>query len=393
MKTQKSKIIIYIITVILSLVYIFGCGSYTSQNLELFNNENSLSVKATVTKISRSEELPNPYVAEAEPDTLIHFNVEFKSGEQKGETGTALQLIDGYMKNVTHPVKKGDSVYLYYATDGEYMGGWMFADFNRLDKIIALAVIFFIALIIFGRFQGFNTIVSLSLTCAAVIFVFIPAVLNGKNIYLWAILTCIFTIVMTLIVVYGITKKSIGAALGCFAGVGLAGTLAIIMDKFLNLTGYLNSDSYQLTMLGINIRGVIFGAIIIGAMGAIMDIAISISSSLYEVREKAESIIPSDLILSGFTIGRDILGTMSNTLVLAYIGSSLSVILVLAVYSPSPLELLNRESIIIELLQSLVGIIAILGTIPLTSVLCSFLYGGKNEAAYLTTKNFHQEEE
>jgi len=269
----------------------------------------------------------------------------------------------------------------------------MFADFNRFDKIIVLAVVFFIALIIFGRFQGFNTIVSLSLTCAAVICVFIPAVLNGKNIYLWSILTCIFIIVMTLIVIYGINKKSIGAALGCFAGVGLAGILTLIMDKILNLTGYVSSDSYQLTMLGIDIRAIIFGAIIIGAMGAIMDIAISISSSLFEVREKAESIIPSELIRSGFTIGRDILGTMSNTLVLAYIGSSLSVILVLAVYSPNPLELLNRERIIVELLQSLVGIMAILGTIPLTAVLCSFLYGGKNEDNYLIVKKFHEEEE
>lgn len=393
MKTNKKRLFTYILTVILSLAYIFGCGSYVSGGLKLFNDNGNLSVKATITKISRSEEIPNPYVAEAEPDTLIHFNAQLKSGEHKGENVKALQLIDGYMKNVTHSVKKGDSVYLYYATDGEYAGSWMFADFNRFDKIIVLAVVFFIALIIFGRFQGFNTIVSLSLTCAAVICVFIPAVLNGKNIYLWSILTCIFTIVMTLIVVYGINKKSIGAALGCFAGVGLAGILTLIMDKILNLTGYVSSDSYQLTMLGIDIRAIIFGAIIIGAMGAIMDIAISISSSLFEVREKAESIIPSELIRSGFTIGRDILGTMSNTLVLAYIGSSLSVILVLAVYSPNPLELLNRERIIVELLQSLVGIMAILGTIPLTAVLCSFLYGGKNEDNYLIVKKFHEEEE
>lgn len=393
MKLNRKRLITYIITVVLSLIYIFGCGSYARQNLDLFNNESNLSVKATVTKISRSEEIPNPYVAEAEPDTLLHFDVEFKSGKHKGESGTAIQLIDGYMKNVTHSVKKGDSVYLYYATEGEHIGSWMFADFNRFDKIILLAVVFFIALIIFGRFQGFNTVVSLSLTCAAVICVFIPAVLSGKNIYFWSILTCVFTIVMTIIIVYGITKKSIGAALGCFAGVGLAGILTFVMDKILNLTGYVSSDSYQLTMLGIDIRAVIFGAIIIGAMGAIMDIAISISSSLYEVREKAESIIPTDLIRSGFTIGRDILGTMSNTLVLAYIGSSLSVILVLAVYSPSPLELLNRERIIVELLQSLVGIMAILGTIPLTAVICSFLYGGKNEDSYLVTKKFHEEEE
>ena len=259
----------------------------------------------------------------------------------------------------------------------------MFADYNRLDKIIGLGLVFFLALVIFGHMKGVNTIVSLSLTCAAVILVFIPAVLNGKNIYLWSCITCIFTIVMTLIIVYGINKKSTGAALGCFAGVALAAAFTIVMDRLMKLTGFINSDSYQLTQLNINIRAVIFGGVIIGAIGAIMDIAISISSSLYEVREKAESITASDLMHSGFNIGRDILGTMSNTLVLAYIGSSLSVILVLVVYSPSLLELLNRERIIVELLQSLVGITAILGTIPLTSALCALLYGGKNEDMYL----------
>lgn len=393
MKTRRNRILVYVITVVLSLLYIFGCNRYVVNGLSLFNNDSALSVKASVTKISRTDEIKNPYVPDAEPDKLIHFDVELKNGSHKGEKTSALQLIDGYMTNVTHSVQKGDEVYLYYATDGEYSGYLMFADYNRFGKIILLAIFFFAALVLFGRFQGFNTIVSLSLTCAAVVMVFIPAVLNGKNIYFWAILTCIFTIIMTLIVVYGIDKKSIGAALGCFAGVGLAALLTLIMDRAMKLTGYVSSDSYQLTQLGIDIRAVVFGGIVIGAMGAIMDIAISISSSLYEVREKAESIIPTDLIRSGFNIGRDILGTMSNTLVLAYIGSSLSVILVLAVYSPSPLELLNRERIVIELLQSLVGIIAILGTIPLTAVLCSFLYGGKNEDMYLRIQQNKIEEE
>ena len=387
MKPTKKRIITYILTVLLSIVYLFGAHIYVSGGLQVFNNESELSAKAKVTRISRVEETVDPYLAEAgfeaEPNQVIHFEAELQNGDSKGKTTSAIQLIDGYMSEVTHPVKKGDSVYLYYSNEGEYTGNWMFADYNRLDKIIGLGLVFFLALVIFGHMKGVNTIVSLSLTCAAVILVFIPAVLNGKNIYLWSCITCIFTIVMTLIIVYGINKKSTGAALGCFAGVALAAAFTIVMDRLMKLTGFINSDSYQLTQLNINIRAVIFGGVIIGAIGAIMDIAISISSSLYEVREKAESITASDLMHSGFNIGRDILGTMSNTLVLAYIGSSLSVILVLVVYSPSLLELLNRERIIVELLQSLVGITAILGTIPLTSALCALLYGGKNEDMYL----------
>lgn len=382
MNSKKTKIFIYVLTVIISFLYIFGGSSYFTRSLNLFSDSSAYSLNAKITKIRRVELKENDYMFEAgiesPPNKLIHFNAKILSGEDKGKDIKGVQYIDGYMSSNVHEVKKGDNVYLYYSTDGEFAGKWMFADFNRFNTILLLAFMFFALLILFGKMQGFNTIVSLGFTCAAVLLVFIPAVLSGHNIYLWTIITCVYTITMTLIIVYGINKKSIGAALGCFTGVLLAGIITLIMDKALKLTGLLNAESYQLTQLSINLKAVIFGAILIGAMGAIMDISISISSSLFEVRENADVITIPDLITSGFNIGRDILGTMSNTLVLAYIGSSLSVILVLIVYSPSIMELLNREQIIVELLQSLVGIISILGTIPLTAIICSFLYGAKN---------------
>lgn len=384
----KTRIISYILTIILSTAFLYFGHLYTAKNLTLFENSGeTYSKRVKITKITNTEESIDQYLLDAgiqsQPDIKINFEAKVLNGENKGEKIKAVQLIDGYMSKVSRPVEKGNTVYLYYSTEGDYAGTWMFADYDRLGKIIILLLLFFVALIIFGRFQGINTIISLSLTCLSVLWVFIPAVLTGKNIYLWSILTCVYSIIVTLIIVYGIDKKSICATLGCSSGILIAGVLTLIMDKVMSLTGFVNQDCYYLTEMNINLRALIFGAILIGAMGAIMDISISISSSLYEVRDKAESITISDLIGSGFTIGRDILGTMSNTLVLAYIGSSLSVILVLCIYSASILELLNRERIIVELLQSLVGIIAILGTIPLTSIICGFIYRGKNEDNYL----------
>ena len=385
---KHKRIIIYIITVIISVLYLFFGHIYTANGIKVFSTDlGMMSCRARITKITKTEEIENNITEEtgikAEADKRIYFECTALSRANKGEKIKAVQLIDGYMSGIAKPVNKGDTVYLYYSNEGDFSGSWIFADYDRLGKLIWLALLFFAALVLFGKTQGFNTIVSLSLTCAGVIWVFIPAVITCKNVYFWAVTTCVFTIVMTLIIVYGINKKSIAAAFGCFSGLITAGVITVIMDRLMKLSGYLSEDHYYLTRLGINIRAVIFGAIIIGAVGAIMDISISISSALFEVREKAESIIPSDIIKSGFNIGRDILGTMSNTLILAYIGSSLSVILVLIIYSAAPLELLNRERVIVELLQSLVGIIAILATIPLTSVICGLFYGGKNESMYL----------
>ena len=186
---------------------------------------------------------------------------------------------------------------------------------------------------------------------------------------------------MTLLIVNGANVKSLSAGIGCVGGVLVAGGLAVIMDKFLKLTGIINEQSVFLQMLNpehpIDLKAIIFASIIIGAVGAIMDVAISIASSLNEIQAQNADISFRKLYTSGITIGRDIMGTMTNTLILAYIGSSLSVVLLLTSSAPSLTYMLNTEMIIVEMLQSLVGSMGILLTLPLTSLISAFLYTKK----------------
>jgi uncharacterized membrane protein len=150
------------------------------------------------------------------------------------------------------------------------------------------------------------------------------------------------------------------------------------MDRLLHLTGVVDENSRYLTNLPldnpINLKAIIFAGIIIGAMGAVEDVATSIASSLWEIKEKAGKIKFDSLFRSGITIGRDIMGSMSNTLILAYIGSSLSVVLILSVFSGSLLALLNMEMIVVEILQALIGSLGILFSMPLTALVCSIIY-------------------
>ena len=128
----------------------------------------------------------------------------------------------------------------------------------------------------------------------------------------------------------------------------------------------------------INLRALIFAMITIGAMGAVMDVAMDIASSLYEVKRHAPQIRDRELFKSGMNIGRDVMGTMANTLVLAYIGSSLCSILLKISYAYSFNQLMNTESIVVELLNALVGSMAILLTIPLTAFVCCVMYKGRH---------------
>jgi uncharacterized membrane protein len=114
--------------------------------------------------------------------------------------------------------------------------------------------------------------------------------------------------------------------------------------------------------------------IIVGALGAVMDVAMSMSSSLYELRVKSPGITPQELMKSGVTIGRDMLGTMANTLVLAYIGSSLTCVLLMVAYNANLQQVINKEVIIADILQALAGSMGMLLALPLTSAVCAIVY-------------------
>lgn len=273
-------------------------------------------------------------------------------------------------------VRPGDTVIMKNYKIEDLGTDWAVENFKRSNVLFILIAAFAVLVIIFGRSKGFRTIISLAYTCLAVFLVFIPAVLGGRNIYVTSIAICVFIIFMTLLLVNGADKKTLCAALGCVGGVLTAAIITVIMSKVMIFAGYTNEDSYYLTMLPkpVNLKALNFAAIIIGAVGAVMDVAMSLSSSLYEMKEKIPDISFKSLVSSGLAIGRDMMGTMSNTLVLAYIGSSVSCVLLLLTYADSLADVLNREMIAYEILQAIAGSLGILLAIPLTTLVCGVFY-------------------
>ena len=149
------------------------------------------------------------------------------------------------------------------------------------------------------------------------------------------------------------------------------------MDRALVLTGLVDDNAMYLYLLRedrpIDLKAIIFAAILIGAIGAVMDVAMDLSSSLQELSIHSAHPTFASLSRSGFTIGRDIMGTMANTLVLAYLGGSLAVVLLFAAYAPTLTHLFNREMIAVEILQALAGSLGILASIPITSLVGGWL--------------------
>ena len=342
--------------------------------------EDDLVVKAKVLAIThRYKASPEDEKALFHQGINIEFNAEILSGSNRGKVVSCLQNMDENNPYNIAEVEKGDKVLLSFFSSGTE-NYWLMTEFIRTDFLIFLFGLFVVCVILFGRFKGVTTIASLSLTCLCIFNVLIPSILSGKNIYVWSVAVCLYIILMTETLISENRKKCITASLGCIAGSVTVGILTLASDKFLKLTGFLNEESMYLKYIiegeEINLKAIIFASILIGAVGAIMDVSISISSSLYELSLKASDNSFSSLMSSGMSIGRDIMGTMANTLVLAYIGSSMALTILLFAYSQTYLALFNREIIVVEILNAIVGSFALLLTIPLTSFISAVSFSG-----------------
>lgn len=372
------KVLVYLAVLLFSAVFIYYGNQYInnmgSDDGILYDREEELDT-LVFAKISSIDEIIEETTDLAQKEIKFTASI-IHDKEHQNQLVQGKQMIKAEDINAI-PVSVGDKVALLSFGD-EYL----FQYYYRFEQVMVLGAVLMACLLLMGGIKGFNTILSLALTCLSIFFVFIPSIKAGFNIYFSTILISLYIVGMTLIIIYGLSKKSMTAALGCITGIVFSGLLSILMNAWMKLTGYINDDMYLLSNLfgiQVDVKAILFSMITIGALGAIMDVSISITSSLCELKENNPSISSSALIRSGFSIGRDIMGTMANTLILAYIGSSLVVVLLYAGSNYPLLSILNKEEIVFEFLQSLIGSLSLMVTIPFTSFLASILLVGQNK--------------
>ncbi len=246
-------------------------------------------------------------------------------------------------------------------------------DHLRYPYLLYITGLFLASLLLIGGKQGIKAIITLSFTCFCIIKIYIPLVISGNNPIITSIAICSSVIVISFLIISGFNRKTLTAICGTIGGVIVAGSLAYFIGGIANLTGIESEEvellSYISSASSIDFKGVLFGGIIMGALGAIMDVSMSISSSMYEI-EIANPRIPTfQLIQSGMNVGIDIMGTMSNTLILAYLGGSINVILVFLIYNHSFVAFINSDPIASEIIRAMTGSIGLVTTIPLTAFL------------------------
>ncbi len=245
-----------------------------------------------------------------------------------------------------------------------------FHSYEKTNHIIVLMMFFILFVIIFGGLKGFKVLISLAITISLILFGLIPLLLKGYNPIVLSITTCMLAAILTFIITNGFTKKTLSAIIGVIGGLLIGGLIAYIFGILARITGFSSENAQMLQYLPSGVvfdfKGLLFAGIIIGALGACMDVAISIASALNEIESYNPCINKLDLIKSGFNIGKDIMGTMVNTLVLAYTGSSLAMILLFMGFNKSITEIINLDSIATETIRTISGSMGLLFAIPFT---------------------------
>lgn len=278
----------------------------------------------------------------------------------------------------------GDKVYVYANfEDGVMVGDAYIGYVDKQDTIWLLVILYSALIIVIGGMKGVKALVSLIITILAFFIFTIPQIFAGANAMLVTILTSIVVTIITLILISGFNKKTVAAIIGTTAGIIVAGVLAVVFGTQMKLSG-IDEESYMLTTADVNtvfdFKGIMFSGIIIGALGACMDVGMSLSSAMYELKKESPDISRARLFKAGMNIGKDMMGTMTNTLILAYVGSSTCCILLFMGFNFKMFEILNQEKIAEEILRSIAGSMGLVCTLPLTALVSSILFGSRSKS-------------
>lgn len=357
----------------LVLTLILLLFSFLVSPINIFAQEQANQfIKAKVNEITKEKEKN----IEGQKIILQTLEVEFLEGPDKGRVitvehgeafGAASQMV----------ISKGDEVVLSKLTGPTGEAKYSVVDKYRLDKLVYIAIGFFIITILVVGIKGLGSLLGLAISLAVIIKFIVPQILDGKDPLLVTIIGSLFIMLITIYLAHGFSRQTSAAVLATFIALILTGLLSVLFVNFADLTGLGGEEAYSLqfgpTKI-INLQGLFLAGIIIGALGVLDDVTTTQSAVIFELAKTNRKLYLFQLIRKGFSIGREHILSMVNTLVLAYAGASLAIFIFL-VLNPTGQPMwfiLNSEIISEEVVRALSGSIGLVLAVPLSTVISAW---------------------
>ncbi len=278
-------------------------------------------------------------------------------------------------------VQKGDRVIASVKAQDEGPRVWIY-NYKRDNTLYFIVGFFLVLLMLLGRKQGVFSVLSLIFTGIVVVFFMMPLIYRGYHPILVSVVAVTMITIVSFLLISGVTYKTFLTIFGTLAGVVIAGIASYIFGEMTALSGVNMDKGSELVFVvqdyNIQIRGLMFSGILIASLGAVMDVTMSIVSAMIEIKRAKYSIKAKALFASGMNIGRDVMGTMSNTLILAFVGSSFNTVMLIWGYQMSKNQFMNIPFLGVEIVQGIAGSIGIILAVPITAFITSIVLSKDN---------------
>lgn len=297
-----------------------------------------------------------------------------------GNSGQVITLDHGKEVNISpnQKVSKGETVILSKITDLQSNENYFIADKYRLNYIPYLLISFVLLVVVVAGKKGLGSLIGLGVSLAVIAAWIVPSILKGQDPLMISIIGSLVILFVTTYLAHGVSKQTTIALVSTFISLMVTAFLSILLVSLTKLAGLGDEDAYILqlgiTTQGINLQGLLLGGIIIGTLGALNDITTTQAATVFEIAKENTAIKFSKLVKKGFLIGREHIVSMVNTLVLAYAGASL-VVIIFFVLNPAKHPywvILNSETIFDEIVRTVTGSVGLILAVPLVTVLSAW---------------------
>jgi uncharacterized membrane protein len=355
---------------------------------ELFTDGGSFAVEFVDGTVVAAEDGPCPGTDAAAGVTCALLEVEVTDGPTAAEEGEepTIATIQQVPTSVAASAEVGDDVVLGYTPDADEGFQYYFADFQRRTSLLWLAVLFGIAVVALGRWQGLRALVALGLSLVVIVAFILPSILEGNAPLAVALVGASAVAIVALYLTHGLNHGTTVAFLGTMASLGLTGLLAVLFVQAAQLTGLASEEAtfLQVSAGAIDLEGLLLAGIVIGTLGVLDDVTVTQVAAVEEIHRADPSASPRRIWTGAMRVGRDHIGSTVNTLVLAYAGASLPLLLLFTQTSQSLADVLNGEVVAAEVVRTLVGSLGLVASVPITTGLAVWVVRSQVPGALAT---------
>lgn len=365
---------VYIAVFLIGAAFLLAAGSFDWDRINsytMYNNVSRTFVRGRVVSVDNERLETDPYdhsryLGEQELTVLI------LEGDQKGDKVS----IDNYLSQ-THNIYVNANQKIIVCADMPegVVPYYTVFNYDRCLPLGILVVVFAAVMLFVGKGKGLRALAGVVFTLLLVVLFMVQAIYHGFPPVIVSILTILTGTAVSLLLLNGCSRRTAVSALATVLGVAVTGIIFYISSKTLHLTGFNSDNAEELLVIqgatGLSVRSLLIAGVLVSSLGAVMDVAVSLTAALMELVAVDPSVTARQVMKSGFNIGKDMIGTMSNTLILAFAGTALNTMLVLTAYGVSRTQFISSDYLAIELAQGLCATIGVILTVPITTGICA----------------------